>query len=84
MASGLPIISTAVPAVPEVVGDAGLLVPPKRPDILAERILQVLEDVNLRKQLIINGFRRVKGYSWENIIVMYEKAYKYVVGQRRK
>ncbi len=75
MASGLPIISTTAQAVPEVVGDAGILVLPKNPELLAEEILRVIGDKDLRKSLSESGLERVKRYSWNNLIVEYERAY---------
>lgn len=46
MAAGLPIVSTAIPGVKEVVvdGETGYLVPPRRPEALAERILDTLDE----------------------------------------
>jgi len=78
MVCGLPIIATAVPAVPEVVGDAGILVLPRRPDLLAEQILRVLNDSELRKRLSEKGLERVKKYDWGSLIVKYENAYRLV------
>ncbi len=79
MASGIPIVSTTAKAIPEAVGDAGILVPPKQPELLAEAILQVIHDDRLKKELVSKGFRRVKRYSWNDLIVEYEKAYKSVL-----
>lgn len=79
MACGLPIITTTAPAMPEVVGDAGILLPPRRPDLLAEQILKVSHDDGLRKRLIERGLERVKKYDWDNLIVEYEKAYKWIL-----
>ncbi|MFL5844143.1 MAG: glycosyltransferase family 4 protein [Solirubrobacteraceae bacterium] len=42
MAAGTPVVATAVGGLPEVVGDAGLLVPPGRPDALARAVNEVL------------------------------------------
>jgi glycosyltransferase involved in cell wall biosynthesis len=50
---GVPVVSTAVGGVPEVVrdGENGLLVPPGRPDALAEAIRRILEEPGLRERL---------------------------------
>jgi len=48
MACGLPIILTGVPAVRDVVGDAGILVPPR---LLADDILQMMDDDELRNRM---------------------------------
>ena len=79
MASGIPIISTTAPAIPEVVGESGVLVPPRKPDLLAEKILQVINDDKLREKLREKGFERVKKYDWDGIVVEYEKAYESVI-----
>ncbi|WP_084507843.1 glycosyltransferase [Geminicoccus roseus] len=51
--SGLPIVATALPGCVEVVRDGwtGLLVPPRAPDILASRILALLDDTTLARAL---------------------------------
>ena len=75
MSAGLPIISTTAPAIPEVVGGAGILIPPKNPKVLAEKILQVLQDKKLCQKLIRLGLKRAKNYDWDRLIINYEKAY---------
>lgn len=79
MSAGLPIISTTAPAIPEVVGDAGILIPPRKPELLAEKILQLANDDKLRKELIERGLRRAKKYDWDKLITKYEKAYESVI-----
>lgn len=51
LACGLPVVGTRVGAVPEVVGEAGRLVEPRQPDLLAQTLLDVLSDVTLREEL---------------------------------
>jgi len=84
MSAGLPVISTTASAIPEVVGDAGILVPPRNPKLLAEKILLVAKDDKLRKDLIERGSRRAKKYDWNKLIKEYEKAYKSVTYRARK
>jgi len=79
MSAGLPIISTTAPAIPEVVGDAGILIPPRKPELLAEKILQVANDDMVRKELIKRGLKRVKKFDWDKLITKYEDAYKSVI-----
>lgn len=79
MSAGLPVISTTAPAIPEVVGDAGILVPPKNPKVLAESISLVLKNDGLHRDLIKRGLRRARKYDWNRLIVRYEKAYKSVI-----
>jgi len=79
MSAGLPIISTTAPAIPEVVGDAGILIPPRKPEMLADKILQLLNNEELRKELIRKGFEKVKEYDWNTLIFKYEKSYESVI-----
>lgn len=78
MSAELPIISTTAKAIPEAVGDAGILIPPQNPKILAEKILQLISDDELRVELAKKGLQRVKEYDWKTLIAKYEKAYELV------
>jgi glycosyltransferase involved in cell wall biosynthesis len=82
MASGLPIISTNRGAVPENIGDAGILLPPNKPEILAESIMRVLHDDDLRMQLARKAAIRAKRHDWNRLITAYEQGYKSVVGRK--
>ena len=74
MASGVPVIGSTCGAIPEVVGEAGLVVPEGDPDALAAAIQRLLADENLRRQLARAGRERVeRHYSWEEVASqMYE------------
>lgn len=65
MASGIPVIASNVPAIPEIVGDAALLFSPNNPDDLRAKIEQVLSDSKLHGELIQRGLERAKLFSWE-------------------
>ena len=62
MASGLPVVATAVGGTPEVVVDGvtGLLVPPQDPGALAQAIGHLLRDPDLRRRMGRAGRRRVE------------------------
>jgi glycosyltransferase involved in cell wall biosynthesis len=60
MAAGLPVVASAVGGVPELVGDAGLLVPPRDHQALAEAIARLIADPALRRELGAAGRRRVE------------------------
>jgi len=53
MAAGLPVIATAVGAIPDFVkdGEDGFLVPPRDPAVLADRIIRLLDDEALRRRM---------------------------------
>ncbi len=61
MAMGLPVIATNLSGIPELVDNesTGLLVPPGRPDKLAQSMLRLLTDEALRKRVIAAGQQRV-------------------------
>ncbi|MCM3880592.1 MAG: glycosyltransferase family 4 protein [Vicinamibacterales bacterium] len=64
MASGTPVVTSNVSSLPEVVGDAAVLVDPYSPEAIAEGILAVLRSSHLRDDLRERGLNRVKAYSW--------------------
>jgi glycosyltransferase involved in cell wall biosynthesis len=65
MACGVPVISTTGGALPEVVGDAGILVPPADPHALAGAITHLLDHPARAKQLGMAGFERVQQhFTW--------------------
>jgi glycosyltransferase involved in cell wall biosynthesis len=65
MACGAPVIASNASSLPEVVGDAGLLVAPQDVDALAEAMIAVLSDEELRASLRQKGAARAKRFSWE-------------------
>ena len=70
MASGCPVIGSNVGGIPDIIidGETGFLVPEQDPGMLAERILQILSDENLREQFRQNGLTRVREkFSWVKI-----------------
>lgn len=65
MACGLPVVASQLGGVPEVVGDKGLLVPPKDDQALAQAIARLLDDPGLRNRLGQEGGARVAGqFTW--------------------
>jgi glycosyltransferase involved in cell wall biosynthesis len=65
MACGTPVISSTSSSLPEVAGDAGLLVDPVDVDALASAMERVLRDAGLRAQMRSAGLRRAKLFTWE-------------------
>jgi len=64
MASGIPVIAANSPAIPEILGGAGLLFDPHNPEDLTRKITSVLKDKNLRKELTLKGLDRANDFSW--------------------
>ncbi|MCD6449717.1 MAG: glycosyltransferase family 4 protein [Thermotogaceae bacterium] len=65
MACGTPVIGSNRCSVPEVIGDAGLIVDPDNIKEMGEAIYRLLNDQKLRNRLIQKGFERVKMFTWE-------------------
>jgi len=67
MASGLPIVASDIPICREICGDAALYFNPFDPQDLAEKILVLLNNSNLRKQLSQIGRRRAEAqFDWKD------------------
>ncbi len=66
MACGVPLVSTSGGSLPEVVGEAGLVVPPKDPAKLGQAISTLLDDPELRDRLSVEGRERIlRLFPWE-------------------
>jgi glycosyltransferase involved in cell wall biosynthesis len=65
MACGVPVITSNTTALPEVAGDAALLVNPLEVDELADAIVTVIEEPDVAESLRAKGFERVKQFTWE-------------------
>ena len=66
MACGCPVITSKAFAIPEIVDDSALILKDNSdPTELADKIIQLLNDEILRKNLIKKGLERIKLYSWE-------------------
>jgi len=66
MACGVPVVSTDGGALPEVVGDAGVVVPAKSVEALAEAISALLENPQRREELATRGRERIlEQFCWQ-------------------
>jgi glycosyltransferase involved in cell wall biosynthesis len=79
MACKTPVVSTTGGALPEVVGDAGVLVPPGDAEALEHAIVSLLDDSERRHRLGEEGFRRVhEHFTWkraaERMVAVYREA----------
>lgn len=75
---GLPIVATTVEGIPEVVeeGRTGLLSPPRNPKALAENIIKLIENENLRRQMGKAGHKRVTTlFTSQRMVDEYKKIY---------
>lgn len=65
MACGTPVITSNTSSLPEVAGDAALLVDPTDTDALAEALTAAMVNQTIRTQLISKGIKRAAVFSWE-------------------
>jgi glycosyltransferase involved in cell wall biosynthesis len=64
MACGTPVVASASTCMPEVAGDAALLVDPLDEGAIAAAIRRLVEDPELRRELRWRGLARASGYAW--------------------
>ena len=64
MASGTPIASSSTAAMPEILGEAALFFDPLDPDDMADKMIALLTDAELRRQFGERGLARAEMYSW--------------------
>ena len=62
MACGVPVIGSDSGAIPETVGEAGLIVPERDADALAAAIMRMSEDIGLRRRAAARGLRRYRAH----------------------
>ncbi len=79
MACGIPVITSNVTSIPEIVGDAALLFNPKETEVLSEKICEALMNEHLRISLIVKGFKKAKALSWDKTAIETLKAYEAII-----
>jgi glycosyltransferase involved in cell wall biosynthesis len=79
MTLGSPVITSNISSIPEVTGNAAILIDPNDYMQLAEAILQVISDSQLRQNLINKGKIRADLFSWERTAKETLKAYKSII-----
>lgn len=75
MECGIPVITSNISSMPEVAGEAALLVDPNNIQEIVEKMNNIVNSKILRKQLIERGFKRVKQFSWERTAKQTLKVY---------
>jgi glycosyltransferase involved in cell wall biosynthesis len=84
MSLGVPIVSSNRGSLPEVLGSAGLLVDPERPDELAAAIERLLDEPGLRERLSAEGTSRAKAFTWRDTARRVVEAYGQAIERRRR
>ncbi|MDR1528015.1 MAG: glycosyltransferase family 4 protein [Puniceicoccales bacterium] len=76
MQCGCPVITSNTTSLPEVVGDAGILVDPTNDEALLTAYKKVYYDEKLRQELSQRGLKRAKNFSWEACVDTMVKEFK--------
>ena len=82
MASGTPVVTSNVSSLPEVTGDAALLVNPYEVSEIKDGIKRILTDPELCAELREKGIARVKEFSWEQSVARTMTVYREVAENR--
>ena len=81
MAAGIPVITSNTSAMPEVVGDAAILVNPLSIEEISEAMLELMNNDKLSNELISKGFDQCKKFTWSNSANKLVEIYKKYGGQ---
>ncbi len=80
MACGCPVITSNTASLPEVVGEAGIMVNPYDTDSLVKAMRRVLTDSELRDDMVRKGLEQAKRFSWEKAARQTQEVYEKVEG----
>jgi glycosyltransferase involved in cell wall biosynthesis len=76
MQCGTPVIASNTTSIPEVVGDAGILLAPTEENIWCQAILQICRDGKWRDELRVKSLQRSKLFSWKRFIAETLRGYR--------
>ncbi len=78
LSCGLPVLAANTSSLPELVGDAGLLLDPHNPDAWTEAMARLLDDDKLRATMRTKGLQQARQFSWqraaEETLTVYREA----------
>lgn len=80
MACGVPVVTSGVTAMPEVAGEAAVYFDPNDPEDMAQKVVRVLQDGDLREDLIRKGRRRAQDFRWEKTALETLEFYRLIAG----
>src|SRR5439155_15523907 len=79
MACGTPVVTSNVSALPEVAGDAGLLVDPYDSAAISAALAELLESQARRDDLARRGLERARRFSWPQVAEQTMRVYKQIL-----
>ena len=80
MARGVPVLTSSVSAMPEIAGDAALLIDPTNVQSIADGLRLLTTDAILRERLVHRGLERAKQFTWEKSVQETWKVYRELLG----
>ena len=81
MASGLPCIVSDEACLPEIAGDAAVIVPADEPEQVAAEIVRVAENAEVREMLVAKGLERAKRFAWKETARRTLSLYEEIAGE---
>lgn len=78
MACGCPVVASNTSSLPEVMGEAGIMVNPYATNRLAQAIREVLTNSKLRDDMVAKGLKQAKKFSWERTVEQTQQVYSIV------
>jgi len=82
MACGVPVVTSNTTSLPEVVGDAGIAVPPSDPDAVVAAMARILDDAGFARTLGERGRERARLFSWDAAAAETLEIYRQVAAMR--
>jgi glycosyltransferase involved in cell wall biosynthesis len=79
--AGLPVACSSAAGLPDLVGDAGLIFDPKRPEEIADRVRRLWTNSALREQLRERGARRAESFSFDHAARLFRAHYRRLAGK---
>lgn len=76
LACGVPVLTSSTSSLPEVVGDAALMVDPENTEAIAQGLLRLARDEKLRDDLRVRGPARAAGFTWERAVDLVLSVYR--------
>ncbi len=80
MACGCPVVTSDNSSLPEIMGEAGIMVNPYDTDSLAQAMREVLTDSKLRNDMVSKGLKQAKKFSWERAAMETQEVYEKIGG----
>lgn len=80
MSAGVPVICSNVTHLPDLVGDAGIIVDPDDTEALADAIRNLWQNPDLRQILIQKGYARASLFNWDNTARLFRAYYRQLLG----